>query len=94
MFGVVLTGQRTTSTTPAGALMGNDRPITTFTEIWTDPQTNVVVLKKTASPTGDSTMTMQNYSNAEPDPSLFLVPTDYQLVDETGSFTIVIPRAH
>jgi hypothetical protein len=94
MFGVVLTGQRTTSTTPAGSLMGNDQPITTVSEIWTDPQTNVVVLKKTASPTGDSTMTMQNYSNAEPDPALFLVPADYQLVDETGSFTIVIPRAH
>jgi hypothetical protein len=92
MFGVMLTGQKTTSTTPAGSLMGNDRPVTTISEIWTDPQTNVVVLKKTASPTGDSTMTMQNYSHAEPDPALFLVPADYQLVDETGSFTIVIPR--
>jgi hypothetical protein len=38
-------------------------------------------------------MTVQNYSNAEPDPALFLVPTDYRLADETGSLTIVIPRA-
>jgi len=93
MFGVTLIGQKTTTTTPAGSRMGNDQPVTTVSEIWTDPRTNLVVLRKTTSPTGDSTMTVQNYSNAEPDPALFLVPADYQLADETGSFTIVIPRA-
>jgi hypothetical protein len=52
------------------------------------------LLRKTTSPTGDSIITtIQNYSNAEPDPALFLIPAEFQIVDETGSFTIVIPRA-
>jgi hypothetical protein len=75
--------------------MGNDQPITTVTETWTDPRTNVAVLRKSTSPTGNSTMTMQNYSNSEPDPSLFQIPPGYRVVDETGgSFTIVTPRAN
>ena len=37
-------------------------------------------------------MTVQNYSNAEPDSALFLVPAGYEVVDKSGPFTIVIPR--
>lgn len=95
MFGVTLTGRQTSYTAPAGSAMGNDQPITTVTETWTDPRTNVAVLRKSTSPTGNSTMTMQNYSNSEPDPSLFQIPPGYRVVDETGgSFTIVTPRAN
>ena len=94
MFGVTLEGRKTTITYPAGSPMGNDRPVTTVSEIWTDPKNSVVVLRKSISLTGDSTMTLQNYSNAEPDPALFQIPAGYNVVDEpTGAFTIVMARA-
>ena len=81
MFGVMLTGKRTTSHTGS------------TDEAWLDPSTGLVVLRKLTSPTGESTFSIQNYSNAEPDSSLFLVPAGYQVVDESGPFTIEIPRA-
>jgi hypothetical protein len=40
----------------------------------------------------DTTMTMKDFSTEEPDPSLFQIPAGYQIVDETGQFTITIPR--
>jgi len=80
MFGVMLTGKRTTSHTGS------------TDEAWLDPLTGLVMLRKLTSPTGESTFSVQNYSNAEPDSSLFLVPPGYQLVDELGPFTIEIPR--
>ena len=62
-------------------------------EIWTHPETGVVLLTKTSSAIGgDSTMTMEDFSTAEPDPALFQVPPDYKIVDETGSFKVVVPR--
>ena len=80
MFGVVLTGKRTTSRTGA------------TDEAWIDLLTSVVVLRKLTSPASETTMAVQNYSNAEPDSSLFLVPAGYEVVDETGPFTIEIAR--
>jgi hypothetical protein len=80
MFGVMLTGKRTTSRTG------------TTDEAWIDLLTRVVVLRKLTSPTYESTMAVQNYSNAEPDSSLFLVPAGYQVVDESGPFTIEVSR--
>jgi hypothetical protein len=53
-----------------------------------------IVLKRITSATIDSMMARQNYSNAEPDAALFQVPAGYAVVDESGSFTIVTPRAH
>jgi len=35
---------------------------------------------------------MENFSTSEPDPGLFQVPPGYQIVEETGPFTIVIKR--
>jgi hypothetical protein len=61
-------------------------------EVWIDPLTNVDVLRKSSNPSSDSTTTIQNYSNAEPDPALFQIPDGYQILDETGSFTITISR--
>jgi hypothetical protein len=83
MFGVMLTGQRTTSST------GTD-----VDETWTDPLNGRIVLRRLTSATSESAMSVPNYSNAEPDPALFLVPADYAVVDESGPFTIVTPRAH
>jgi hypothetical protein len=78
MFGVMLTGQRTTSPT------GPD-----VDEIWSDPVNGMIVARRITSATNDSMMALPNYSNAEPDPALFRVPAGYAVVDESGPFTIV-----
>ena len=92
MFGVTVTGERTTTTYPPGTYQGNDSPLTSVNETWRSDQYRLVMLSKNSQPDGsESTMTMKDFSAAEPDPSLFMVPAGYQIVDETGQFTITIP---
>lgn len=79
--GVMAEGTRTTTTYPIGSI-GNDRPITTTNEVWMSPELRMTVLTKNSDPrSGDSTTRMTNISRADPDPSLFQVPADYQVVD-------------
>jgi hypothetical protein len=79
--GVLAEGARTTVTYPIGAA-GNDRPITTVSETWTSPELKTVVLRKNSDPrSGESTTKLTNISRVEPDPSLFQIPSDYQIVD-------------
>ncbi len=81
MEGVLVEGDRTTVTYPVGAL-GNDRPITTVSEVWRSSDLKTVVLRKNSDPrSGRSTTRLTNISRAEPDPFLFQVPADYQIVD-------------
>ena len=73
-----------TTTWPVG-FFGNDRPITTVTETWTSRELGMTVMTKTSDPrSGESTMRLSNISQAEPDASLFQVPSDYQTVDPAG----------
>ena len=86
--GILAEGQRQTMTIPAGS-QGNDRDINVVTEMWTSPDLHMVIYRKSSDPrSGDSIMHFNNLSRNEPDPQLFLVPPDYQVVDETGPFTI------
>ena len=79
--GLLAEGSRTTVTYPVGAV-GNDRPITTVSETWTSPELKTVVLSKNSDPrNGDSTTRLTNISRVEPDPSLFQIPSDYEIVD-------------
>lgn len=79
--GVQATGTRTTMTYPEG-FFGNDRPIKTVSEFWTSPELKMMVLTTSSDPRyGESTMRMTNIVQAEPDPSLFDVPSDYQESD-------------
>ena len=79
--GVLAEGSRTTVTYPIGAV-GNDGPITTVSETWTSPELKMVVLSKNSDPrNGDSTTRLTNISRLEPDPSLFRIPSDYEIVD-------------
>jgi len=79
--GVMAEGSRTTVVYPVG-FMGNDRPITTTSETWTSAELKRTVLSKNSDPrSGDSTTRLTNISRAEPDPSLFQVPSDYETVD-------------
>jgi hypothetical protein len=79
--GVLAVGTRTIVTYPIGAV-GNDRPITSVSETWTSPELKTVVLSKNSDPrNGDSTTRLTNISHLEPDPSLFQIPSDYEIVD-------------
>jgi hypothetical protein len=89
MLGMMVAGTKTTVMHPAGSQMGNDRPVTTTDESWMSPQLGVLIYARDTNPDGsESWTTMQDFSAADPDASLFQVPAGYKLVDETGSFTI------
>jgi hypothetical protein len=81
MEGVIVNGVQTTHTIPAGQI-GNDRPITIVTEVWTSPDLKTVVYSKRSDPRmGEQTFHLTNIVRTEPNPSLFTVPADFKIVD-------------
>jgi len=78
--GVNATGKRVTHTVAAG-VEGNDRAIQVVTETWYSPDLQLVVVSKTSDPRfGDSVYQLTNITRAEPDPTLFTVPSGYTLL--------------
>ena len=74
MEGVIVNGVRTTRTIPAGQI-GNDKPISIVTEVWTSPDLKTIVYSKRSDPRmGEQTFQLTNIVRAEPDPALFTVP--------------------
>jgi hypothetical protein len=72
---------RATHTIPAGQI-GNDRPITIVTEVWTSPDLKTVVYSKRSDPrTGEQTFHLANIVRAEPDSSLFTLPADFKVIE-------------
>jgi len=89
--GVAANGVRTTRTIPAGQ-MGNERPITIVTEVWTSPDLKTIVSSKRNDPRmGEQTFQLTNIVRAEPDPALFTVPADFKIIDG-GPKTIIYRR--
>lgn len=81
MEGVLVNGTRTTRTIPAGEI-GNERPITVVTEVWTSPDLKTTIYSKRSDPRmGEITFRLSNLVRAEPDPSLFTVPADFKITD-------------
>jgi hypothetical protein len=81
--GIAVEGRKATSTIPAGKV-GNEQPITIISEEWSSPELKVLVLTRHADPRlGESSYRLTNIIRAEPDRSLFMVPSDYT-VKETG----------
>jgi hypothetical protein len=81
MEGVFVTGVRTTRTIAAGQI-GNDKPISIVTEVWTSPDLKTIVYSKRSDPRmGEQTFQLTNITRAEPDASLFTVPADFKLVE-------------
>src|SRR5216684_5082684 len=79
MEGVVVNGVRTTRTIPAGQV-GNDRLISIVTEVWTSADLKTIISSKRNDPRmGEQTFRLTNIVRAEPDPSLFAVPSDSRL---------------
>ena len=90
--GVVAEGRRMTRTYAAG-VMGNDRPLSMTTEIWNSPELRMTVLSKIFDPrTGERVTRLKDLSRRDPEPGYFQPPPDYQIVDETGPFTITVTR--
>jgi hypothetical protein len=91
MEGVLVNGMRTTRTIPAGQV-GNDRPISIVTEVWTSTDLKTIISSKRNDPRmGEQTFRLTNIVRAEPDPSLFTLPTDFKIVDG-GPKTIIYRR--
>jgi hypothetical protein len=81
MEGVFVTGIRTTRIIPPGQI-GNEKPITIVTEVWTSPDLKTIVYSKRNDPRmGEQTFQLTNITRSEPDPSLFSVPADFRLVE-------------
>jgi len=80
--GVSAEGRKTTRTFPAGSI-GNDRPLVTESEHWFSNELRMTILSRTSDPrTGETTIRLRNINRSEPDPALFSVPPDYQIVDD------------
>jgi hypothetical protein len=75
--GLPAVGSRSTTTIPAGAI-GNDQPIKVIVEQWFSHDLQVLVMTRHSDPRqGDTTYRLLNIVRAEPDRSLFQVPSDY-----------------
>ncbi len=83
--GIQATGQRMTSTIPAG-VMGNDRPIEVVDEVWTAQDLRLEILRTHRDPrTGDFEIRFTKISRAEPSADLFRIPAGYKIVDIPGA---------
>jgi hypothetical protein len=61
MEGVSVTGTRTTRTVPAGQI-GNDKPLSIVTEVWTSAELKTIVYSKRSDPrTGDQTFALDQH---------------------------------
>lgn len=82
--GVTATGTRHTRTIPAGKI-GNDRAIDIVSETWYSPDLQVVVMSKHSDPrSGETIYTLNNIQRNEPDVSLFSVPADYAVQENSN----------
>ena len=86
MEGLLVSGTRTTRTIPAGEI-GNEKPISIVTEVWTSPDLKTIVYSKRTDPRmGEQTFKLTNVVRAEPDASLFTVPADFKVSDGPQNF--------
>ena len=83
MEGLVVDGTRNTLTIPAGQ-MGNEQPIQIVTERWNSAELQTVVLSRRSDPRNGETVTkLANVSRAEPSRTLFEVPADFKVTEES-----------
>lgn len=90
--GVTAEGTRVTVTIPAGAI-GNEQPIQIVDETWYSPELQVIVMSRHSDPRlGETTYRLTNINRAEPDHSLFEVPSDYTIQEEKGGVRVEMRR--
>jgi hypothetical protein len=90
MFGVSVTGTRTTSAAGRGPAQNGTN------EVWEYSPYGLALVAKDERPTPAGvlltrTTTIEDFSPKEPDPALFKIPDGYRIVDETGTITIKVP---
>jgi hypothetical protein len=86
--GVAAEGTRITFTIAAGKI-GNERPIVTVNERWYSQELQTLVMSKNSDPrTGETTYRLTNIDRSEPDPSLFQVPADYTVKENSFDFGV------
>ncbi|HEV7699173.1 MAG TPA: hypothetical protein VGO43_03005, partial [Pyrinomonadaceae bacterium] len=95
--GIDAEGTRRVTTIPADAI-GNERPIEIVYERWYSKELQMVVMSKHSDPRfGEQTYTLKNVVRAEPDPSLFTVPTGFKVISDSGApaatYTVRTARA-
>lgn len=84
MEGLPVKGLRVTQTYVTGAL-GNDRPLSIFTESWYSPELHINLLTKKSDPRyGEQTVRVTELDRQEPDAVLFAVGAEYKIVNETA----------
>jgi len=77
--GLPVSDVKTTTIVPVGRA-GNDAPITKTHEVWTSPELKLVMKQQSDDPrTGETTVELEQFSRAEPDPALFRVPPGYSV---------------
>jgi len=86
MEGLLVSGVRTTRTIPAGEI-GNEKPLSVVTEVWTSPDLKTIIYSKRTDPRmGEQTFKLTNIQRTEPDASLFTVPADFKLTGGPQDF--------
>jgi len=81
--GVNAVGTRTTITIPAGQI-GNERAIEIVDERWFSPELKTMVMTRHSDPrSGEVVYRLTNINRTEPDHSLFEIPSDYPLREES-----------
>lgn len=87
--GLPAKGTKYTRTIPAGAI-GNDSPLVITTETWFSPDLKILLLSKSNDPrVGETTYQLTNLSRAEPNPSLFQIPSGYTVKDQPNKMIFV-----
>ncbi|HEY4879680.1 MAG TPA: hypothetical protein VIH97_11185 [Candidatus Acidoferrales bacterium] len=83
MENVVVHGLRKTRTIPANA-SGTGKPVVVTDEYWYSEELHLNMLVKHDDPrTGQQTVAVTQVNRSEPSPSMFEIPADYKIVDET-----------
>lgn len=92
MEGLLVEGTRNTHTIPQGTI-GNDRAIVSTNESWYSNDLQMVIFSKNNDPqVGETIYRVQNVRRAEPDASLFKVPADFKIVENSGPGVIQLRR--
>jgi hypothetical protein len=79
--GILTKGKQHVNVIPANGKLGNKQPIEMRTQIWYSEELQLPLLTTVSSPLSEATIRMTIESQAEPDPSLFIVPADYKISD-------------
>jgi hypothetical protein len=91
MEGVEARGSRTTMTIPAGKI-GNERAIEIVHESWYSPELQTIVMSRIFDPrSGEVLYRLTNINRAEPDSSLFELPGDYKVQQDSGDTFSLTP---